>query len=156
MLPKHSSAPTSSRRPAIELDQLLDELEDIIAQGQRVPFSGRLLVDEERVYDVIDRLRAAVPEELKQAKRLYAEQQELRATAQARLDQLMAEQGHAQILQEETARRLELAEQDATAIRRGADDYAHQVLIDLQEQLTRIQTSVQNGIGALHRNDQKP
>ena len=47
----------------IELDQLIDELEDALAEGRRVFFSGRLLVDEERILDIIDRMRVSVPEE---------------------------------------------------------------------------------------------
>lgn len=140
----------------IELDQLIDELEELLAHGPRVPFSGRLLVDEERMFEIIDRMRVAVPEELKQARRVIAEQERLIGDAQARVQQALQEQGLLAAVEEERARLLALAERDAQAIRTGADEYARQVLLELQDRLQKIQTSVQNGIGALQSGARKP
>lgn len=140
----------------IELDQLIDELEELLAQGRRVPFSGRLLIDEERVFDIIDRMRVAVPEELKQARRVIAEQERLIGQAQARVEQALSEQGLLAAVEEERARLIERAQRDAQAIRAGADDYAHQVLEELSQRLGKLLTSVQNGISELQRDSRQP
>lgn len=136
---------------AIELDQLIDELEDVLAQGRRVPFSGRLLVDEEQLLDIIDRMRVAVPDELKQARRVIAEQDRLLGEARARVQAALEEQGLTAAIEAERDRLLAHAEQEAQNVRHGADEYARQVLENLQERLSKIQTSVQNGIGELKR-----
>jgi len=134
---------------AIELDDLIDELEDALAEGRRVPFSGRLMVDEERILDIIDRMRVAVPEELKQARRVIGEQERLLAEARAQVQQAMEEQGLLVAVEAERARLLAEAERDAQSTRAGADDYARQVLEELEQRLARLSASVQNGLKEL-------
>jgi cell division septum initiation protein DivIVA len=128
---------------------LIDELEDALAEGRRVFFGGRLLVDEERILDIIDRMRVAVPEELKQAHRVIAEQERLISEAQAQVQQAMEEQGLLAAIAAERARLLELAERDAAGVREGADQYARQVLEELEQRLARLTASVQNGLREL-------
>ena len=128
---------------------MIDELEDTLAEGRRVFFSGRLMVDEERILDIIDRMRVAVPEELKQARRVIGEQERLIGEAQAQVHQAMEEQGLLAAVAAERTRLLDQAERDAAAIRAGADDYARQVLEELEQRLTRLTASVQNGLREL-------
>ncbi|GAB4435172.1 MAG: hypothetical protein OHK0015_25730 [Chloroflexi bacterium OHK40] len=134
---------------AIELDDLIDELEDALAEGRRVPFSGRLLVDEERILDIIDRMRVAIPEEHKRARRIVQEQERLIAEAQARVQQVLEERGLLEAVEGERARLLQRAEQEAAQVRAGADEYARQVLEELDERLTKLVTSVRNGLSTL-------
>ncbi|MBK9942766.1 MAG: hypothetical protein IPP13_14230 [Kouleothrix sp.] len=128
---------------------MIDELEDALAEGRRVFFGGRLLVDEERILDIIDRMRVAVPEELKQARRVITEQERLIGEAQAHVRQAMEEDGLIAAVEAERERLIGLAERDAEAIRKGADDYARQVLEELEQRLTRLSASVQNGLREL-------
>lgn len=134
---------------AIELDDLIDEIEDALAEGRRVPFSGRLLVDEDRILDIIDRMRVAIPEEQKRARRIVQEQERLIAEAQARVQQVLEERGLLEAIEVERGRLLVQAEQEAAQVRSGADEYARQVLEDLDERLTKLVTSVRNGLSAL-------
>jgi cell division septum initiation protein DivIVA len=136
---------------AIELDDLIDELEDALAEGRRVPFSGRLMVDEERILDIIDRMRVAVPEELKQARRVIGEQERLLAEARAQVQQAMEEQGLLAAVEAERTRLLNEAARDAQGVRAGADDYARQVLEELEQRLARLSASVQNGLKELRQ-----
>jgi cell division septum initiation protein DivIVA len=108
-----------------------------------------LLVDEERLLDVIDRMRIAVPEEMKRARRIIQEQDRLLEEAQARLQQALDEQGVLAAIEDERSRLLGQAEQEATQVRDGADEYAHQVLQELDEHLVRLLTSVRNGLDSL-------
>lgn len=132
---------------------MIDELEDALAEGRRVFFSGRLLVDEERILDIIDRMRVAVPDELKQARRVIAEQERLIGEAQTQVRQAMEEQGLLAAVEAERARLLAQAEDDAAGVRAGADDYARQVLEDLEQRLSRLVASVQNGLRELGPTD---
>ncbi|MFO7169486.1 MAG: hypothetical protein DIU80_015790 [Chloroflexota bacterium] len=121
----------------------------MLAEGRRVPFSGRLLIDEERILDIIDRMRVAVPEELRQARRVISEQERLLSEAQQRVHEVLEEQGLMAAVEAERKRLLEQAEREAQAIRAGADDYARQVLEELEQRLVRLTTSVQNGLKEL-------
>lgn len=107
------------------------------------------MVDENRILDIIDRMRVSVPEELKQARRIVSEQDRLLREAQERVHQAMEEQGLLKAVEEERARLLEQAERDATNVRTGADDYARQVLEELEQRLEKLTLNVQNGLKAL-------
>lgn len=124
-------------------------MEDALAEGRRVPFSGRLLVDEERILDIIDRMRVGVPEELKQARRVINEQERLLTEARSQVHQTMDEQGVLAAIEAERHRLLGEAERDAQAVRDGADDYARQVLQELEQRLAKLSASVQNGLKEL-------
>jgi hypothetical protein len=52
---------------------LIDKLDDLVRNAKAVPLTGQVRVDREEFYDILDRLRAAVPEEIKQARRIVAE-----------------------------------------------------------------------------------
>jgi hypothetical protein len=135
----------------IELDDLIDELEDVLAEGRRIPFTGRLLVDEERILDIIDRMRVAVPDELKQARRIVQEQERLLAEAQLRVQQALDDQGLLHAVETERQRLLEQAEQEAANVRAGADEYAREVLEELDDRLLKLLTSVRNGLESLSK-----
>ncbi len=109
------------------------------------------MVDEERILDIIDRMRVAVPEELKQAQRIIAEQDRLLAEARTHVQQVLEEKGLMEAIEAERARLIAEAEQEAASIRAGADDYARQVLEELEQRLARLTSNVQNGLRELQR-----
>ena len=109
------------------------------------------MVDEERILDVIDRMRVAVPEELKQARRVIGEQERLLCEARAPVQQAMEEQGLLAAVEAERTRMLGAAEREAQGVRAGADDYARQVLEELEQRLARLSASVQNGLKELRQ-----
>jgi hypothetical protein len=94
-------------------------------------------------------MRVAVPEELKQARRVIGEQERLIGEAQAHVRQVLEEQGLLAAVEAERARLIEQAERDAANVRAGADEYARQVLEELEQRLVRLTTSVQNGLREL-------
>jgi cell division septum initiation protein DivIVA len=135
---------------AIELDDLIDELEEVIAAGIRLPLSGgRTLIDETRVLEIIDQMRTVIPEEIRRARRIIAEQEQLLATAQARVQEVLSERGLLAAVEAERERLLQQAEQEAAEVRAGADAYARQVLEELDERLSKLLSSVRNGLHAL-------
>jgi DNA anti-recombination protein RmuC len=134
----------------IELDDLIDELEEVIAAGFRLPLSGgRTLVDEGRILEIIDQMRTVIPEEIRRARRIIAEQEQLLATAQARVQEVLSERGLLAVVEAERERLLQQAEHEAAEIRAGADAYARQVLEELDERLSKLLSSVRNGLHAL-------
>lgn len=99
-------------------------------------------------------MRVAVPDELKQARRVIAEQDRLIGEAQAQVRQAMEENGLLAAVEAERQRLMELAERDAEETRKGADDYAREVLEDLEERLARQIANVQNGLRALNQGEE--
>ena len=47
---------------------LVDQLDDLIHQAKVVPLTSQVRVDREEIYKILDQLRVAIPEEIKQAR----------------------------------------------------------------------------------------
>jgi cell division septum initiation protein DivIVA len=123
----------------MSVNELLNELEAIINESQHVPFTQLVILEERQVFDIIDRIRAMpVP----------------RSTPRqdtSSMTNSMREQGMMTATDLERVRIIEEAHQEADDIRRGADDYAREVLEELQGRLDRLMLSVQNGLKELER-----
>ncbi len=146
----------------MEMLLLLDRLETVLANGARIPLSGKTVVDEHECLDIIDQLRVAVPEEVKQAKRLQAERERLLADAESQAARivahaqeqasLMAEQHEILKAAEAKARRiLEDAELDAAERMEGADRYALETLQELESRLSELLSVARNGVRTLSK-----
>jgi vacuolar-type H+-ATPase subunit H len=145
---------------AIELQQLINQLETVIGQGKRVPLSQSIMVDEEAVRRVIDQMRVSVPDIIKQAERTLGERDRIVAQANeeaSRIVQMGREQAtdmieHHELVEDARRRAQEIvaeAEREAAGMRAEADSYALNSLASLAEHLAKIQREVQNGLSAL-------
>jgi vacuolar-type H+-ATPase subunit H len=139
---------------------LVDRLEAVINSGSRVPLTGRVAVDEREALDVLDLMRTTVPEEIKQARRINQEREKILAQAQTEANRLVtqAQERVERMLSEDSVRLqaedqardiLGQARQEAEEVRRGADEYALDMLDRLDAELHRVQNSVRNAIDAL-------
>jgi cell division septum initiation protein DivIVA len=139
---------------------LVDRLEAVINGGWRPPATGRVMIDEREVLDVLDLMRTAIPEEIKQARRTNQERDKILAQAQTEANRVvtqaqerverMLSQDNVRVVAEERAREvIDNARREADEIRQGADDYALEMLGRLQDQLRRIEGSVRNAINAM-------
>ncbi len=139
---------------------LLDRLETVLTSGSRVPLTGKTVVDEHECLDIIDQLRVAVPEEVKQAKKQQLERERLLQEAEDQAARIVAhaqEQAAAMALQHEVVRVaeaksrriLEESEIEARERRDGADRYAAEALADLEGRLNELLSVVRNGIRSL-------
>jgi vacuolar-type H+-ATPase subunit H len=61
---------------------LVDRLEELVSLGKRVPFSARVMVEEDEFLALVDQLRVAVPNEIKQAQRVIKERERIIGEAQ--------------------------------------------------------------------------
>jgi hypothetical protein len=67
---------------AIDLNYLIDELETLVGEANRVPFSSKIMLEEQTVMQIVDQMRAAIPSEFRQARRILREQAKIVANAQ--------------------------------------------------------------------------
>lgn len=79
----------------MELDKILDEMESILSDGWRVPFVNKVMIDENEITMVMDKLRAAVPLEVKRAHDLLEEQKNIIDKSRSEADHIV-EQAHAE------------------------------------------------------------
>ncbi len=77
--------PESEHRPSegtVELLYLLDQLEEMVGVSKRVPFSHRVMVEEDEFAELVEQLRLAIPSEVKQAQRVIRDRERIIAEAQ--------------------------------------------------------------------------
>ena len=70
---------------------LIDKLDDLVHNAKPVPLTDQVRVDKEEIYDILDQMRATIPEEIKQARWIVKERQEMLAEATAHLESVRAE-----------------------------------------------------------------
>ncbi len=135
---------------------LIDKLDDQIHTAKPVPLTDQVRVDKEEVYDILDQMRATVPEEIKQARWIVKERQEMLAEAKREAERIIKESREEQtrlIANEEVVKQAERqAEEiieDARArereIRLGAEDYADDILESLETNLERFTDALRRG-----------
>ena len=73
----------------VDILNLVDRLEELVGMGKRVPFSGRVMVEEEEFLALVDQLRVAVPNEIKQAQRVIKEREHIIGEAQAEATKIL-------------------------------------------------------------------
>lgn len=127
----------------MDVFERLDRIEDFIVSSKHVPFSSSVMVNETELFELLDELRSSLPEELKQARWMVKEKQELidesykeadRIREEARIERenLIAE---TEVIKQATAdseRIMEEASARAREIRLEAEDYADERLANLE------------------------
>jgi len=135
---------------------LVDRIEESMDSGRSVPLMRGRLVDIEKVYEIIDEIRGNFPDELKQARWIVKERQEMLEEAEKeanrileeardRADSMASEQEVVRRAAEQAAGILDDARQQEREIRLGAEDYADEMLANLEVNLGKLLTAVQRG-----------
>lgn len=141
----------------MDILHLIDRLEALVANGWHIPLTSDVIIREEEFLHILDEMRARIPQEVQQAKRVLQERERLLAQTREERERLLA------LATEEAARRTEehdltraaqaraetiidRAKKDAGAVREGADQYAMEVLVNLQRQIEAVMGTVSNGI----------
>ena len=128
---------------------------------------SKVMVNEREILSIIDQMRISIPEEIREARRLLREREQIPQSAQMEADQIIAkarEQAEAMIRDEEIVRQaqvradevlIEAEEQDRTA-REEMDSYALNMLQDLERRLATHLTSIERGIQAIESQPEAP
>ncbi|HUQ78186.1 MAG TPA: hypothetical protein VM427_04875 [Patescibacteria group bacterium] len=117
-------------------------------------------MDQSAALGLIDELRVAVPEEVRAAKRINSEGERIIEKAQEEAERIVAraqeqaaflidERGLTQQADVESRRIIAEAQAEAEEVRRGADDYAVNVLIGLEGDVVKTLQSIKKGIDLL-------
>jgi vacuolar-type H+-ATPase subunit H len=139
---------------------LVERLEELLTDGRKVHWKSLVMVDQNEALDLVDQLRMAIPEEVKTARRVNSEVDRLLESAREEAKQILAraqEQATYLIEERELTRQAEemgleivrQARSEGDATRRGADDYAAEVLSKLEVEVMRTLKSIRLGLDVL-------
>lgn len=141
----------------MDILQLIDRLEELFNDAKAVPFTHNVVVDEDRMLELIDQMRIAIPEEVKKAQQVVAQRDRVMAQAQEeanrtlqiardKADQMVQKDMIAQDAQRRADQIVSQARAEAEAIRADADNYVLETLLQLQDQIAKVSNQVNNGI----------
>jgi hypothetical protein len=142
---------------SLDILYLLDQLEEVLGAGSRVPLTSRTLVDEQEILDILDQIRVSVPEEVKAARRLTAQRDQVIADAHAEGDRILRDADtraaervdEHQLVRSAESRAADIEDRalrQAADVRREADAYAYRVLQKLREQIGQVAGTVDRGM----------
>jgi cell division septum initiation protein DivIVA len=149
----------------MDILQMIDRLEELLNESRPLPFTHNVIVDEDRMLDLIDQMRVSIPEEVKKAQQLLAQRDRLIAQAQEeanrkvnlasdRASELVERDQVVQAAYTQAEQIKNQALLDGDGIRRDADQYVLETLRNLEMEMERAITQVRNGIRTLQ--EEKP
>lgn len=117
----------------------LDQIEDILDASKSVPFSNKISVEKERVYDVMNEIRLNLPTEIRHAQRIIEDHDKIIADARSKAASILKEaEEEAKILtneheifrraNEQATDMIEDSKKSARDLRLNAMDYADEIL----------------------------
>lgn len=141
---------------------LVQRIEEVVINGLKIPFTSRVIVDEEDIFELIDRIRELLPQEIVQAQQVLAQRDAILSEAQAKSQKILelTKEKSRQYLQEHelVKQAMKLAEETRRNTeeacrqqRYEADKYSEEVLAALEEKVTQALNAVQAGRRNLSR-----
>jgi cell division septum initiation protein DivIVA len=150
----------------MDLLQLIDKLDQLVRSAKHRPFGDDVRVNKQDTRAILDEMRTTIPEEIREARWIVQERQELLSEAKREADRI-AEQArehqaelvarHELIRQAERATEeiIEGAHAREREIRLGVEDYADEILDTLELNLAKFITAIQRGRQRLHGSDER-
>ena len=128
--------------------KLLEELEQVVDEGRSSPFSNKVQVDKDEIFEIIDEIKMKLPNEIKQERNkilvdAQKEADEMLKEAEVRLSKLVEEHAVTQKAYEQAAEIMDAAKKSAKEMRLGAIDYADDVMGVAEQRLREMQYSIE-------------
>lgn len=150
----------------MDILHLVDRLEELLNQSRPLWFTHNVIVDEDRMLDLIDQMRVTIPDEVKKAQQLLAQRDRILAQAQEeanrtlalareKSEQLVERDAIVQAAQGRAEQVIAQARVDADRVRQEADEYVLDTLTRIEVEMDRYLTQVRNGIRTLQEEKQK-
>ena len=144
----------------MDILHLVDRLEELFNESRPIWLTHSVIVDEDRMLDLIDQMRVAIPEEIKKAQQIITQRDRILAQAKEEANRTIAlarEKAEKQLEDDELIQSakvradqiVEQAHRDAAITQREADKYILETLTNLEMHMDRLLNQVRNGIKTL-------
>jgi len=155
----------------MKMEMLIDELQEVVDSAFALPLSGgKMVVNVERLKDIISEMRANIPQEIRQAKNIVAdrtkilndakkEAENVVQVAEARAKELTDRHEITRNAQQSADDILSKANEEAEKIRGAANAYIENIMKkaddSLSENLAQLQKTRQNLMALQNKSQQK-
>jgi len=143
------------------IEEILSNMEDVLEQAKNMPFSDKVLVDREELYDMITDIRLKMPNEIEQSKWVLDEKNRIIQDAKRDAEQIIkeAEEERNRLVDENEITRRACAQAEeivseakkvAKDMRMGAKEYADDLLMQMDEQMKQLDSFVASSMQDLN------
>ncbi len=150
----------------MDILHLVDRLEELFNESKPIWFTHSVIVDEDRMLDLIDQMRVSIPEEIKKAQQIIVQRDRILAQTQEesnrtiniareKADTLVERDPVIQAAQTRGEQIIMQARAEAEITRREADEYVLETLTMVGEELERLLNQVRNGVRTLQAEHQQ-
>jgi cell division septum initiation protein DivIVA len=140
----------------VDVDARLSQMEQLLAEARPVPLSSSVMVNRKDFDDLVSDIRASLPDELRQARWIIKEREDLLAQAQREAEQitadahverdrLVSETEVVRAARREAERILEDAREQSRILRLEAEDYVDGKLANFEIVLQKTLAEVARG-----------
>lgn len=144
----------------MDILHLVDRLEELVNGARQVPLTNNIMVDQDRLIDLIDQMRVSIPDEVKKAQKTLSDRDKILAQAKEEAertlmvareerDKMLVRESVTQAAQNKANEIIDQGKREAELIRSDADDYVIESLGELEAQLERLMGQTRNGISHL-------
>jgi len=144
----------------MDILHLVDRLEELFNESRPIWFTHSVVVDEDRMLDLIDQMRVSIPDEIKKSQQILAQRDRILAQAQEeanrtlalareKSEQIVERDAITQQAQAKADQIIAQAKADSLNVMREADDYVVDTLTRLEMELERNLNQVRNGVSAV-------
>ena len=132
----------------MRVDDLISELQDLVADSKTLPLSGgKVIVDAEKIYDILDEIQDTLPAEVRQAKNIVADRGQIISEAKKEADDIIraAEERKKQMIEQsevmreakaESTELINAAKAKSAEIRKAANDYVENIMKRTDDAIT--------------------
>lgn len=113
----------------MDIMEIIELMEETIDKAPSIPLSGKILLDKEEILDYIQEMRLSYPDEVKEAKWVKEERERIISEAEARADSMI-----------KTAETKMLQMVDENEITKQAQEYANSLVEEAKAQSTKLIT----------------
>ncbi len=144
----------------MRVDELINELQDLVADSKAIPLTGgKVMVEAEKIYDILDEIQDTLPAEVRQAKNIVADRSQIIAEAKKESEDIIraAEERKKAMIEESEIMRAAKAEATellnevkakSAEMRKAANDYVENIMKKTDDaitaQLTELRKTRQN------------
>ena len=136
------------------IDEILDEIENLVVEAKRVPFTNKCMIEDDDLVRLIDDLRNELPQEIQKANAVIEEQQKTLNQAKVEANKIIEQaQAHAAALineaeilrqaQEQADELMEKTIKNANELKQDSLKYADEVFNHLVSNIGGALTVVQ-------------
>jgi vacuolar-type H+-ATPase subunit H len=136
--------------------RLLEEFENVVEESPRIPMTGKVIVNEDTLYNFVDGFRAMLPETVRESEWILREKDRILSqaekeaemivdTAKNKLERIAGESEIVKEAKKQSEEIINNAREVSYEITKGALGYADEVMAELLEKLERTMLVISQG-----------